>query len=44
MCWSCLKKLVKERAERKRSRDFAKEQQSKSPQSETSTESKTSET
>ena len=43
MCWSCLKKLVQERAERKRSRDFAKEQK-KSPQSETSTESKTSET
>lgn len=43
MCWQCLKKLMDERRNRKRSRNFAEESK-KSPQSDEATESKTSET
>jgi len=43
MCFQCLKEIIRQRAESKRNRDFAKKQK-ESPRSETTTEAKSSET
>lgn len=42
MCFQCLKNIMRERAERKRNREFAKKLK-ESPQSEKSSETKSSE-
>lgn len=43
MCFQCLKNIMRERAERKRNRDFAKKLK-ESPQSDKPSETKSSET